>query len=163
MRVKRLIVVMMVSLFAAPAGWASDGPPSVRVVSLAISHAPTTTQEALRAAEPATGEHAMVATAQHLATDVGVDILKQGGNAVDAAVAIGFAEAVVDPCCGNLGGGGFMTLHLEDGKNVFLDFRETAPAKATADMFQNDQGEVVEGRSTDTYLGTGVPGTVMGL
>lgn len=163
MRVKYLITVMMVSLFAAPAGWASDGPSSDGVVSLAISHAPTTTQEALRAAEPATGEHAMVATAQHLATDVGVDILKQGGNAVDAAVAIGFAEAVVHPCCGNLGGGGFMTLHLEDGKNVFLDFRETAPAKATADMFQNDQGEVVEGRSTDTYLGTGVPGTVMGL
>ncbi|MGH8183537.1 MAG: gamma-glutamyltransferase, partial [Rhodanobacteraceae bacterium] len=110
-----------------------------------------------------TAKHGMVVTAQHLATQVGVDILKQGGNAVDAAVAVGYALAVVHPCCGNIGGGGFMTLHLADGKNVFLDFREKAPLAATPDMMQNAAGKVVPGRSTRTYLGVGVPGTVMGL
>ncbi len=94
---------------------------------------------------------------------VGVDILKQGGNAVDAAVAVGYAEAVVHPCCGNIGGGGFMTLHLKDGRNLFLDFREKAPLKATPTMFQDAAGNVVKGRSIDTYLGVGVPGTVMGF
>ncbi len=110
-----------------------------------------------------TAKHGMVVTAQHLATQVGVNILKQGGNAVDAAVAVGYALAVVDPCCGNIGGGGFMTLHLADGKNLFLDCREKAPLKATPDMMQDAEGQVVKGRSTRTYLGVGVPGTVMGL
>ena len=110
-----------------------------------------------------TAKHGMVVSAQHLATQVGVDILKQGGNAVDAAVAVGYALAVVHPCCGNIGGGGFMTIHLADGKNLFLDFREKAPLAATPDMMQNDTGMVVKGRSTRTYLGVGVPGTVMGF
>ncbi|HJP97636.1 MAG TPA: gamma-glutamyltransferase [Rhodanobacteraceae bacterium] len=108
-------------------------------------------------------KHGMVVSAQHLATTVGVGILKQGGNAIDAAVAVGYALAVVHPCCGNIGGGGFMTIHLADGKNVFLDFREKAPLAATPDMMQNAAGKVVKGRSTRTYLGVGVPGTVMGL
>jgi len=124
-------------------------------------HEPVTTREALQRAKPVTARHAMVVSAQHLATMVGVDILKRGGNAVDAAV--GFAEAVVHPCCGNIGGGGFMTIHLKDGRNLFLNFREKAPAKATPTMFQDAHGNVVEGRSTDTYLGVGVPGTVMGF
>ena len=110
-----------------------------------------------------TAKHGMVVSAQHLATQVGVDILKQGGNAVDAAVAVGYALAVVHPCCGNIGGGGFMTIHLADGKNLFLDFREKAPLAATADMMQSAAGKVVKGRSTRTYLGVGVPGTVMGF
>ncbi|MDE2271815.1 MAG: gamma-glutamyltransferase, partial [Xanthomonadaceae bacterium] len=110
-----------------------------------------------------TARHGMVVSAQHLATQVGLDILKQGGNAVDAAVAVGYALAVVHPCCGNIGGGGFMNLHLADGKNLFLDFREKAPLAATPDMMQNAAGQVVNGRSTRTYLGVGVPGTVMGL
>ena len=105
----------------------------------------------------------MVATAQHLATKVGLDILKAGGNAIDAAVATGYALAVVDPCCGNIGGGGFMTLHLADGRNVFINFRERAPLHATRDMYLDDKGNVVPGRSTDGYLAVGVPGTVMGL
>ncbi|MDE3142323.1 MAG: gamma-glutamyltransferase, partial [Pseudomonadota bacterium] len=88
---------------------------------------------------------------------------KQGGNAVDAAVAVGYALAVVHPCCGNIGGGGFMTLHLANGKNVFLDFRERAPLAATPTLFQDAQGNVVPGRSTTTWLGVGVPGSVMGL
>ena len=77
---------------------------------------------------------------QHLASDVGVDILRQGGNAVDAAVAVGFAQAVVNPCCGNIGGGGFMLVHLAGGKDVFLDFREKAPGKAGPAIFQDGQG-----------------------
>ncbi|HZX72133.1 MAG TPA: gamma-glutamyltransferase [Rhodanobacter sp.] len=129
----------------------------------ATGHEPASTRAALQNAKPVTARHAMVVTAQHLATMVGVDILKQGGNAVDAAVAIGYAEAVVHPCCGNIGGGGFMTLHLEDGRNLFLNFREKAPLKATPTMFQDAAGNVVTGRSLDTYLGVGVPGTVMGL
>ncbi|HVX04002.1 MAG TPA: gamma-glutamyltransferase [Rhodanobacteraceae bacterium] len=108
-------------------------------------------------------KHGMVVSAQHLATQVGIDILKQGGNAVDAAVAVGYALAVVHPCCGNIGGGGFMTLHLAGGHNLFLDFREKAPLAATPDMMRNAAGKVVKGRSTRTYLGVGVPGTVMGL
>jgi gamma-glutamyltranspeptidase/glutathione hydrolase len=110
-----------------------------------------------------TAKHGMVVSAQHLATQVGVDVLKRGGNAVDAAVAVGYALAVVHPCCGNIGGGGFMTIHLADGKNLFLDFREKAPLAATPDMMQSAAGKVVKGRSTKTYLGVGVPGTVMGF
>lgn len=114
-------------------------------------------------ASPAHGTHGMVVTAQHLATKAGLDILKAGGNAIDAAVATGYALAVVDPCCGNIGGGGFMTLHLADGRNIFINFRERAPLKATRDMYLDKQGKVVPGRSTQGYLAVGVPGTVMGL
>ncbi|MES1956292.1 gamma-glutamyltransferase [Salinisphaera hydrothermalis EPR70] len=130
--------------------------------------APPTTRQALAKAQPVSAQHAMVVTAQHLATKVGVNVLKQGGNAVDAAVAVGYALAVVHPCCGNIGGGGFMVLHLAKSadhpeRNLFLDFREKAPEKATPTLFQDADGNVVDGRSTKTYLGTGVPGTVMGL
>ena len=129
----------------------------------AIASAPAATQAALAKARPVTAKHGMVVSAQHLATLVGLDILKQGGNAIDAAVAVGYAEAVVHPCCGNIGGGGFMTIHFRDGRNVFLDFREKAPLKATPTMFQDAKGNLVPGLSTDTWLGVGVPGTVMGL
>ncbi len=112
---------------------------------------------------PVTARHAMVVSSQHLATEVGVDILKQGGNAVDAAVAVGYALSVVDPCCGNVGGGGFMLLHLAGGKTVFLDFREKAPLQASPGMYLDAAGNVIPGKSTHTYLGVGVPGTVMGL
>ena len=112
---------------------------------------------------PAYGEHGMVVTTQHLASEVGLQILKQGGNAIDAAVAVGYALAVVDPCCGNIGGGGFMTLHLADGRNIFVNFRERAPLKATRDMYLDAAGNVVPGRSTRGYLAVGVPGTVLGL
>ncbi len=112
---------------------------------------------------PATAKHAMVVTAQHLATQVGVSILKDGGNAVDAAVAVGYALAVVHPCCGNIGGGGFMTLHLADGRNLFLNFREKAPLAATADMYLRPDGSVDHNASLHTYKAVGVPGTVLGL
>ena len=125
--------------------------------------APATTIAALAHDHPVLARHAMVVTSQHLATEVGLNILKEGGNAVDAAVAVGYALAVVHPCCGNIGGGGFMMIHLASGKNVFLDFREKAPLKATPTMYLNAAGNIVPGRSTKTYLSVGVPGTVMGL
>ncbi len=94
---------------------------------------------------------------------MGADILRQGGNAVDAAVAVGYALAVTHPCCGNLGGGGFMTIHLADGRNTFINFREKAPLAARADMFLDAQGNPVSDKSLNGYLAAGVPGTVMGL
>ena len=112
---------------------------------------------------PAEGENGMVVTAQHLATDVGVAVLEAGGNAVDAAVAVGYALAVTYPTAGNLGGGGFMTIRLADGTSRFLDFRERAPQAATRDMYLDAKGEPVPGASTDTYLAVGVPGSVAGL
>ena len=112
---------------------------------------------------PVAGEHGMVVTAQHLATQVGVDVLKRGGNAVDAAVAVGYALAVVYPAAGNLGGGGFMTVQLADGRKTFLDFREKAPLAATANMYLDAAGNVVPGASTHGYLAVGVPGSVAGF
>ncbi|MFT2793332.1 gamma-glutamyltransferase [Serratia sp. T13T92] len=108
-------------------------------------------------------QNGMVVTSQHLASQVGVDILKIGGNAVDAAVAVGYAQAVVNPCCGNIGGGGFMTLHLADGTDTFINFRETAPAAASADMYLDAQGKVKKDASLYGYLASGVPGTVLGM
>jgi gamma-glutamyltranspeptidase/glutathione hydrolase len=105
----------------------------------------------------------MVVTAQHLASDVGAEVLRHGGNAVDAAVAVGYALAVVYPQAGNIGGGGFMTLRLADGRTTFLDFREKAPHAATAAMYQDARGEIVPGLSTDSWKAVAVPGTVMGL
>lgn len=112
---------------------------------------------------PVAGENGMVVTAQHLATHVGVDVLKAGGNAVDAAVAVGYALAVVYPAAGNLGGGGFMTVQLADGRKTFLDFREKAPLAATADMYLDKDGNVIEGLSAKGHLAVGVPGTVSGM
>ena len=112
---------------------------------------------------PVSAEKAMVVTSQHLATDVGVEIMKQGGNAVDAAVAVGYAMAVTNPCCGNLGGGGFATLHLAGGRDVFLNFREKAPLASTEKMFLDAKGDVVPDLSLKGYLAVGVPGSVMGL
>ena len=112
---------------------------------------------------PVSAEKAMVVTSQHLATDVGVEIMRQGGNAVDAAVAVGYALAVTNPCCGNLGGGGFATLHLADGRDVFLNFREKAPLASGEKMFLDAKGDVVPDLSLKGYLAVGVPGSVMGL
>ncbi len=105
----------------------------------------------------------MVVTAQHLASEAGAEILRRGGNAVDAAVAVGYALAATHPCCGNLGGGGFMIIHLADGRNTFINFREKAPLAAHARMFLDARGNPVSDRSLDGYLAAGVPGTVLGL
>ena len=112
---------------------------------------------------PVAAENGMVVTAQHLATRIGVDVLKDGGNAVDAAVAVGYALAVVYPAAGNLGGGGFMTIQFADGRKTFLDFREKAPLAATPGMYLDKDGSVVQGASTNGHLAVGVPGTVSGL
>jgi gamma-glutamyltranspeptidase/glutathione hydrolase len=111
---------------------------------------------------PASVTQDMVSSAQKLATGVGVGILKQGGNAIDAAVAVGYALAVVQPCCGNLGGGGFMLIHRANGKNVFVDFREKAPAAISAHYFF-DKNNKLKANALSGYMPVGVPGTVMGL
>jgi gamma-glutamyltranspeptidase / glutathione hydrolase len=117
--------------------------------------------------KPVRTKHAMVVTIEHNATDAGVEILKAGGNAVDAAVAVGFALAVCLPQAGNLGGGGFMLVRMKDSegrfKAHFLDYREKAPAAANADMYLDAQKNVVPGLSTSGYKAIGVPGTVAGL
>ncbi|MDR6212315.1 gamma-glutamyltransferase [Paracidovorax wautersii] len=113
---------------------------------------------------PVVARNGMVATEQELASKIGLDILKQGGNAVDAAVGIGFALAVALPNAGNLGGGGFMVVHdAKTGKNVALDFREVAPQAATRDMYLDDKGNVINGKSLYTHYAIGVPGTVAGM
>ena len=105
----------------------------------------------------------MVVSAQHLASDAGVAVLREGGNAVDAAVATAYALAVTYPEAGNLGGGGFMTFRPANGHTAFLDFREKAPHRATRDMYLDAHGNPVPGRSTDGWLAVGVPGSVAGL
>ena len=112
---------------------------------------------------PVRAEHGMVATVDALATQVGVDILKQGGNAVDAAVAVGYALAVTHPQAGNLGGGGFMLLRTKGGKTTAIDFREMAPEKASRDMFLDEQGNADSKKSLTSPLASGTPGTVAGF
>ena len=110
-----------------------------------------------------TVQHAMIASAHELASRAGVEIMKAGGNAVDAAVATGFALAVVFPQAGNLGGGGFMLIRTADGTAHFIDYREKAPAAATANMYLDAQGNVIENASLLGYKAIGVPGSVAGL
>jgi gamma-glutamyltranspeptidase / glutathione hydrolase len=114
-------------------------------------------------AQPVMFKQGMVVSTHHLASEVGRDILKAGGNAIDAAVAMGYALAVVHPCCGNIGGGGFMTIHLARGKNIFLNFREKAPLRARANLYLDAQGQIIPGASTKGYRAVGVPGTVLGF
>jgi gamma-glutamyltranspeptidase/glutathione hydrolase len=122
-------------------------------------------QEAIHAAStaPVAAENGMVVSAQHLATRVGVDILKRGGTAIDASIAVGYALAVTFPAAGNLGGGGFMTIQLADGRKTFIDFRETAPLAAKADMYLDANGNVIPDRSIRGHLAVAVPSTVSGL
>jgi gamma-glutamyltranspeptidase/glutathione hydrolase len=113
--------------------------------------------------QPTRDRHAMVVTIHHDASDVGVKILKEGGNAVDAAVGVGFALAVVHPSDGNIGGGGFMLVRLANGKTDFVDFREKAPLAATKNMYLDEHGNIIPRASTVGYAAIGVPGTVAGL
>jgi len=113
---------------------------------------------------PVYAPHGMVSTQEATATGIGVDILRKGGNAVDAAVAVGFALAVTLPRAGNIGGGGFMLVHVAaSGDTVAIDYRETAPAQATRDMYLDNAGDVDKKRARFSYLSVGVPGTVAGL
>ncbi|WP_262264531.1 gamma-glutamyltransferase [Pantoea dispersa] len=112
---------------------------------------------------PVKAQHGMVASVDAMATRVGVDILKQGGNAVDAAIAVGFALAVTHPQAGNLGGGGFMLLRTAAGRTTAIDFREMAPARASRDMFLDKQGNADSKLSLTSHLASGTPGTVAGF
>jgi gamma-glutamyltranspeptidase / glutathione hydrolase len=151
MRSSRLIGVLFFVI--APLAWGQTAPP-----------APTPILTSTARFLPVVAKHGMVATQEKLATRVGVEILKAGGNAVDAAVAIGFALAVTHPQAGNIGGGGFMLAHLAArNETVAIDYRETAPAAMTRDVFLDDKGEADPRKSRDTALGIGVPGTVAGL
>jgi len=112
---------------------------------------------------PLESTQGMVVTTQRTASDVGAAVLRQGGNAIDAAVAIGYALAVTHPTAGNIGGGGFMTIHLANGKDTFINFREKAPHAATATMYQDAKGNPISDKSLNGYLAVGIPGTVLGL
>jgi gamma-glutamyltranspeptidase / glutathione hydrolase len=115
------------------------------------------------APEPVRGRHGMVVSADKLASEIGIDILQKGGNAVDAAVGVGFALAAVFPSAGNIGGGGFMVIHLKNGKNIAIDFREKAPLSADRDMFLDENGNYMPELSVAGTTSSGVPGSVAGL
>jgi gamma-glutamyltranspeptidase/glutathione hydrolase len=134
-----------------------------RFFLLFLSVCVTTTEGAWR--EPARAPHGMVASTERIASQIGVDIMKRGGNAVDAAVAVAFALAVIYPSAGNLGGGGFMMIRQSDGRATAIDYRETAPKAATRDMFVGPDGELIKGENSSVlgYRAAGVPGTVAGM
>ncbi|NWF49158.1 MAG: gamma-glutamyltransferase [Ignavibacteriaceae bacterium] len=113
--------------------------------------------------DPVHSKNGMVVSASKIASEVGIQILKKGGNAVDAAVAVGFALAVTYPSAGNLGGGGFMVIHLQDGRNITIDFREKAPGSAFKQMYLDSLGNVIPKLSEEGALSVGVPGSVAGL
>jgi gamma-glutamyltranspeptidase / glutathione hydrolase len=131
---------------------------SLLLVLLAGAAVPSTAST-----HPVHAAHAIVVSVHELASHVGVEIMQGGGNAVDAAVATGFALAVVHPAAGNIGGGGFMLIRMTDGKAHFLDYREMAPAAATRDMYLDAQGNVIPGASEIGYKAIGVPGSVAGM
>ena len=112
--------------------------------------------------QPLRARHGMVVAMESTAADVGVAVLEKGGNAVDAAVAVGFALAVTHPFAGNLGGGGYMLIRMADGKTTFIDFRERAPAKASRNMYLDATGAMTKA-STEGWTSSGVPGTVRGF
>ncbi|MEZ5891004.1 MAG: gamma-glutamyltransferase [Xanthobacteraceae bacterium] len=144
------IALLTVALVFAGAGTAREKPASRGA-------------DVLRA-EAVVAQHGMVVTQEKQASRIGAEILAKGGNAVDAAVAVGFALAVTLPRAGNLGGGGFMVLHrAETGEDVAIDYREAAPKAATPDMFLDADGNADPEKSRDSGLGVGVPGTVAGL
>jgi gamma-glutamyltranspeptidase/glutathione hydrolase len=135
--------------------------PCRTIVTLLV--AALSTASAHADSKPVHAPHAIVVSIDELASKAGAEIMQQGGNAIDAAVATGFALAVVYPQAGNLGGGGFMLIRMADGKTHFIDFREEAPAAATANMYLDAQGNVIEGASEYGYKAIGVPGSVAGL
>lgn len=154
---------------------AASAPPAPVAAAPAPAAAPITQSNAAQAASaaydfdmdvfhPVVARNGMVSSEQELASRIGLQILKSGGNAVDAAVAMGFALAVALPNAGNIGGGGFMIVHdAKSGKNIALDFREVAPSKATRDMYVGPDGKVIDGKSLYTHYAVGVPGTVAGM
>lgn len=135
------------------------------IFAFLFSFVPNETKVSAAWREPVRGKHAMVASQHELASRIGIDVIKRGGNAVDAAVAVALALAVVYPEAGNLGGGGFMLIRFKDGKTAAIDYREMAPLAANRDIYINEKGELIrgEGSSTFGYRAAGVPGTPAGL
>src|SRR3984957_8007968 len=142
LRTRRTLLPLLVAVIALPGGLIPGG--------------------VLSAAQPVRARHGMVVTREGHATDVGVQILAAGGNAVDAAVAVGFALAVTHPGAGNIGGGGVMLLRMGDGRPAFIDFRDRAPLAATRDMYVDAAGKATR-ESMVGYRASGVPGTVRGM
>jgi gamma-glutamyltranspeptidase / glutathione hydrolase len=134
-----------------------------RFIVLLLAVLLVSTAYASAAVQPVHAPHAIVVSVHELASRAGVEVMQAGGNAVDAAVATGFALAVVHPQAGNLGGGGFMLIRLADGQAHFIDYREKAPAAATANMYLDAQGNVIDNASVVGYKAIGVPGSVAGL
>ena len=134
-----------------------------RLIGLLLAVLVALAAAAQAAVQPVHAPHAVVVSVNELGSRAGLDILRAGGNAVDAAVATGFALAVVHPQAGNLGGGGFMLIRLADGRTHFVDYREKAPAAATANMYLDAQGNVIENASLIGYKAVGVPGSVAGM
>jgi len=132
-----------------------------RFIATLLLFSSTVAYAALR--DPVVARHGMVASTSEIASRVGVDIMKKGGNAVDAAVAVALTMAVTWPAAGNLGGGGFMLIRNADGTSEAIDYRERAPLAASRDMYLDANGKVIKGASTDGYKAIGVPGTVAGL
>ena len=133
------------------------------IALLAAILVPVASQTQAASFRPEKSTVGMVVSTQKIASEIGMQVLRDGGNAVDAAVAVGYALAVVHPVAGNLGGGGFAIIHLADGRTMALDFRETAPGKASRDMYLDAKGEVIKDASVEGYLAAGVPGTVAGM
>ncbi len=125
--------------------------------------AATQTPQAKPVRQPVRGQNGMVASVSAIASQVGVDVLKRGGNAIDAAVAVGLALAVVWPSAGNIGGGGFMVIRLADGRTTAIDYREMGPAAAHRNVYLDEQGEYIKGSSTYGHKAAGVPGAVAGM
>ena len=136
---------------------------ALAVTLAALGAAPETPPADYLKEQPVRAQHAMVVSVHHLAADAGVEIMREGGNAVDAAVATGFALAVVHPAAGNIGGGGFMLIRLHNGKSTFIDYREKAPLAATANMYLDAKGDVIPEASIVGYKAIGVPGSVAGM
>src|SRR3954451_18272992 len=132
-----------------------------KAVAILLLFSATAAYSALR--DPVAAKHGMVAATSGIAAQVGVDVMKKGGNAVDAAVAVALTMAVTWPAAGNLGGGGFMLIRKADGTSEAIDYRERAPLAASRDMYLDAGGNVIKGASTDGYKAIGVPGTVAGL
>jgi gamma-glutamyltranspeptidase / glutathione hydrolase len=134
-----------------------------RLIVLLLAMLVVVTSPAMAGTQPVHAPHAIVVSVHELASRAGVEVMQAGGNAIDAAVATGFALAVVHPQAGNLGGGGFMLIRLADGRARFVDYREKAPAAAIANMYLDAQGNVIDNASVVGYRAIGVPGSVAGM
>jgi gamma-glutamyltranspeptidase / glutathione hydrolase len=153
MKIKRTLTLALIlfTLFSAP--------------TFSLFQTPVTVPALAASREPVRARHGVVASTNEVASQVGVDIMKRGGNAIDAAIAVAFALAVTHPAAGNLGGGGFMMIRLKDGRTTAIDYREMAPAAASRNVYLDKNGDVIkgEGGSIEGYRAAGVPGTVRGM